>query len=65
MNIIKKTESSELKKKMLPSLKEVIEKFTLFGDTAVFLIGNIDANQKQDPGYRNFVIKRLKAAMSN
>jgi nanoRNase/pAp phosphatase (c-di-AMP/oligoRNAs hydrolase) len=140
MNIIKKIESSELKKKMLPSFKKAIEKFTLLGDMAFFPmgkidhpdtlvvlsdfflnlaeasmclvsgvfegnliiifrnagfrrnvgklakdmvgdignagghssaaraeipIGNIDENQKQDPGYKNFVIKRFKSALSN
>jgi nanoRNase/pAp phosphatase (c-di-AMP/oligoRNAs hydrolase) len=28
-------------------------------------VGNIDENQKQDPGYRKFVIKRLKSALRN
>ncbi|MEJ2656773.1 MAG: DHH family phosphoesterase [Desulfobacterales bacterium] len=140
MNIIKKIESSEMKKKMLPFLKKAIEKFTLVGDTAVFSmgkidhpdtlvviadfflnlaeasmsivsgvfeenlviifrnagfrrhvgklanemagdigsagghssaaraeipIGNIDSNQKQDSGYRSFIIKRLKSALSD
>jgi nanoRNase/pAp phosphatase (c-di-AMP/oligoRNAs hydrolase) len=140
MSIIKKIESSELKKKMLPSLKKAIEKFTLVGDTAFFPMGkidhpdtlvvladfflnlaeasmclvsgifeenlvvifrnagfrrnvgklakemfghigsagghssaaraeisvrNIDSNQKQDPGYKSFVIKRLKSALSD
>lgn len=42
MNIIKKIESSEMTKKVLPPLKKAIDSFTLIGDTAVFPMGKID-----------------------
>lgn len=42
MNIINKLESSEMTRKMLPSLKRAIEKLILIDDMAVIPMGNID-----------------------